>query len=107
MVAVKGTASATPVPVTQRGPTRWSRSAARARLPAPPVNLRQLVIASAGTIAPVTWRQGIGTKRARSAAAVQLCVGLVKNVTASPFAAILLSGMLATVRFKEGGAWNS
>ena len=32
--------------------------AARPAYPAPPVNLRQLAIASADQVQPVTWRQG-------------------------------------------------
>jgi SRSO17 transposase len=60
VVAVKGTTSAyagDAEPVTRSlggGPGRPPRPA----YPAPPANLRQLAIAHADTIAPVTWRQG-------------------------------------------------
>ncbi|MGH3409581.1 MAG: IS701 family transposase [Streptosporangiaceae bacterium] len=60
VVAVKGTTSAyagQARPVTRTlggGPGRPPRPA----YPAPPVNLRQLAIASADQVAPVTWRQG-------------------------------------------------
>src|SRR5216683_887392 len=60
VVAVKGTTSAhaggaQPVTRTRRGgPGRPPKPA----YPSPPVNLRQLAIAHAGTIQPVTWRQG-------------------------------------------------
>jgi len=59
-VAVKGTTSAyasDAQPATRTlggGPGRPPRPAC----PAPPANLRQLAIAHADTIAPVTWRQG-------------------------------------------------
>jgi SRSO17 transposase len=59
-VAVKGTTSACPgdaQPVTRTrrgGPGRPPRPAC----PAPPATLRQLAIASADQIQPVTWRQG-------------------------------------------------
>ncbi len=60
VVAVKGTTSAyagQARPVTRTlggGPGRPPRPA----YPVPPANLRQLAIASAGQVAPVTWRQG-------------------------------------------------
>ena len=60
VLAVKGTTSAyagdaRPVTRTRRGgPGRPPRPA----YPGPAVNLRQLAIAHADTIAPVTWRQG-------------------------------------------------
>ena len=60
VVAVKGTTSAyagDARPVTRRlggGPGRPPRPAC----PAPPANLRQLAIASADQVRPVTWRQG-------------------------------------------------
>ena len=60
VVAVRGTTSAhagDAEPVTRRlggGPGRPPRPA----YPAPPVNLRQLAIAHADRVAPVTWRQG-------------------------------------------------
>jgi SRSO17 transposase len=60
VVAVKGTTSAyagqaEPVtPIRRGGPGRPPRPA----YPGPPVNLRQLAIAHAGQIQPVTWRQG-------------------------------------------------
>jgi SRSO17 transposase len=59
-LAVKGTTSAYPdsaQPVTRAlggGPGRPPKPA----YPAPPVNLRQLAIAHAGQVRPVTWRQG-------------------------------------------------
>jgi SRSO17 transposase len=64
-VAVKGTTSAYPgdaQPATRTlggGPGRPPGPA----YPAPPVNLRQLAIAHADTIAPVTWRHGTQATR--------------------------------------------
>jgi SRSO17 transposase len=63
VVAVKGTTSAYPGdarPVTRSlggGPGRPPQPA----YPAPPANLRQLALAHADKIAPVTWRQGTKT----------------------------------------------
>jgi SRSO17 transposase len=62
VVAVKGTTSgyagdAEPVTPSRRGgPGRQPRAA----YPGQPVNLRQLAIAAADTVQPVTWRQGTG-----------------------------------------------
>ena len=60
VVAVKGTTSAHAGerrPATP-GPTAGPASRPSPPTPAPPVNLRQLAIASADQVRPVTWRQG-------------------------------------------------
>jgi len=68
VAAVKGTTSAyagDARPVTRSlggGPGRPPRPA----YPAPPANLRQLAIAHAGQIQPVTWRQGTKATRGNS-----------------------------------------
>ena len=74
--AVKGTTSAyagdaRPVTRTRRGgrPGRQPRPA----YPSPAVNLRQLAIAHADTIAPVTWRQGTRAAKDNPAAAMTSC----------------------------------
>ncbi len=72
VLAVKGTTSAyagDAQPVTRAlggGPGRPPRPG----YPAPPVNLRQLAIASADQIAPVTWRQGTRATRGNPTAAM-------------------------------------
>ncbi len=72
VLAVKGTTSACAgdaQPVTRAlggGPGRPPRPG----YPAPPVNLRQLAIASADQIAPVTWRQGTRATRGNPTAAM-------------------------------------
>ena len=72
VVAVKGTTSAyagDARPVTRSlggGPGRPPRPA----YPAPPVNLRQLAIANADKIQPVTWRQGTKATRGNPDAAM-------------------------------------
>ena len=72
VVAVKGTTSAyagDARPVTRAlggGPGRPPKPA----YPAPSVNLRQLAIASADKIQPVTWRQGTRATRGNPAAAM-------------------------------------
>ncbi len=72
VVAVKGTTSAYPgdaQPVTRSlggGPGRPPRPA----YPAPAANLRQLAIAHAGQIQPVTWRQGTKTTNSNPTAAM-------------------------------------
>jgi SRSO17 transposase len=70
-VAVKGTTSAyagdaRPVTRTLEGPGRPPRPG----YPGPPANLRQLAIASADQIAPVTWRQGTRATRGNPDAAM-------------------------------------
>jgi SRSO17 transposase len=75
VVAVKGTTSACSGdarPVTRSlggGPGRPPRPAC----PAPPVSLRQLAIAHAGQIAPVTWRHGTKATKDNPAAAMTSC----------------------------------
>ena len=75
VVAVKGTTSAyagDAQPVTRSlggGPGRPPRPA----YPAPPVNLRQLAIASADKIQPVTWRQGTRATRGNPTALMTSC----------------------------------
>ena len=76
VLAVKGTTSAyagdaRPVTRTRRGgrPGRQPRPA----YPSPAVNLRQLAIAHADTIAPVTWRQGTRAAKDNPAAAMTSC----------------------------------
>ena len=72
VLAVKGTTSAyagDAQPVTRTlggGPGRPPRPA----YPGPPVNLRQLAIASADQIQPVTWRQGTKATRGNPTAAM-------------------------------------
>ena len=72
VVAVRGTTSAQAgdaEPVTRRlggGPGRPPRPA----YPAPPVNVRQLAIAHADQVAPVTWRQGTKATSGNPAAAM-------------------------------------
>ncbi len=74
-VAVRGTTSAYAdhaEPVTRSlggGPGRPPRPA----YPAPPVNLRQLAIAHADQIAPVTWRQGTKVTKDNPVAAMTSC----------------------------------
>jgi SRSO17 transposase len=74
-VAVKGTTSAyagDAQPVTRTlggGPGRPPRAA----YPAPPANLRQLAIASAGQVRPVTWRQGTKATNGNPDAAMTSC----------------------------------
>ena len=75
VVAVRGTTSAycgDAQPVTRSlggGPGRPPRPA----YPAPPVNLRQLAIASADQIQQVTWRQGTKATKDNPAAAMTSC----------------------------------
>ena len=75
VVAVRGTTSAyagDAQPVTRSlggGPGRPPRPA----YPAPPVNLRQLAIAHADQIGPVTWRQGTKATKDNPAAAMTSC----------------------------------
>jgi SRSO17 transposase len=60
VLAVKGATSAHPgtaQPVTRPRNGQTGRPP-RPAYPSPPVNLRQLAIAHAGQVAPVTWRQG-------------------------------------------------
>ena len=70
VLAVKGTTSAyagdaEPVsPARRGGPGRPPKPA----YPGPPANLRQLAIASAGQIQPVTWRQGTKATQGNPAA---------------------------------------
>ena len=70
-VAVKGTTSAyagDAQPVTRS--LGGARAAAQACLPGPPVNLRQLALASADQVRPVTWRQGTRATNGNPAAAM-------------------------------------
>jgi SRSO17 transposase len=75
VVAVKGTTSAyagNAQPVTRSlggGPGRPPKPA----YPAPPANLRQLALASADQVQPVTWRQGTRATRNNPAAAMTSC----------------------------------
>ena len=75
VVAVKGTTSAyagDAQPVTRTlggGPGRPPRPA----YPAPPANLRQLAIASADQVQPVTWRQGTKATNGNPDAAMTSC----------------------------------
>ncbi|HEV3295215.1 MAG TPA: IS701 family transposase, partial [Streptosporangiaceae bacterium] len=75
VAAVKGTTSACAgdaKPVTRSlggGPGRPPRPA----YPTPPVNLRQLAIAAADQIQPVTWRQGTKATKDNPAAAMTSC----------------------------------
>ena len=72
VLAVKGTTSAyagdaDPVtPARRGGPGRPPRAA----YPGPPVNLRQLAIAHADEVRPVTWRQGTKTTPGNPAASM-------------------------------------
>jgi SRSO17 transposase len=76
VVAVRGTTSAycgDAQPVTRSlaaGPGRPPKPA----YPAPPVNLRQLAIASADQIQQVTWRQGTKATKGNPAAAMTSCL---------------------------------
>jgi SRSO17 transposase len=75
VVAVKGTTSAyagdvEPVTRARRGgPGRPPRPA----YPSPPANLRQLALASADQVQPVTWRQGTRATRGNPTAAMTSC----------------------------------
>ena len=75
VVAVKGTTSAyagNAQPVTRSlggGPGRPPKPA----YPAPPANLRQLALASADQVQPVTWRQGTRATSSNPAAAMTSC----------------------------------
>jgi SRSO17 transposase len=75
VLAVKGTTSAhagdaQPVTPARRGRTgRPPRSA----YPVPPLTLRQLAIAHAGQVRPVTWRQGTKATRSNPEAAMTSC----------------------------------
>ncbi len=80
VVAVKGTTSAHPgdvQPVTRvlgGGPGRPPKPA----YPAPPVNLRQLAIASADQIQQVTWRQGTKATKGNPDAAMTSCIVAIR-----------------------------
>jgi SRSO17 transposase len=75
VLAVKGTTSAYPgdaQPVTRirrGGPGRPPKPA----YPGPPANLRQLAIATAGQVRPVTWRQGTRVTNGNPAASMTSC----------------------------------
>ena len=75
VVAVKGTTSAHPggarpaVPAPRGGPGRPPKPA----YPRPPVNLRQLAIAHADQIRPVTWRQGTRATKGNPTAVMTSC----------------------------------
>ena len=71
VVAVKGTASAYPgQAVPQPRPYGGRGQPPKPAYPHPPANLRQLAIASAGQIQPVTWRQGTKATRGNPTAAM-------------------------------------
>ena len=74
VVAVKGSTSAhahqaIPQTMTYGGRGQPPKPA----YPGPPANLRQLAIAHAAQIRPVTWRQGTKTSKANPAAAMTSC----------------------------------
>jgi len=75
VAAVKGTTSAYPgdarpvTPARHGGPGRPPGPA----YPGPPASLRQLAIASADTIRPVTWRQGTRATKGNPTAAMTSC----------------------------------
>jgi SRSO17 transposase len=70
--AVKGTTSAHPGAAQPVMPARRGRIGRppRSAYPAPPLNLRQLAIAHADQIQPVTWRQGTKAAKGNPAAAM-------------------------------------
>ena len=71
MVAVKGAASAYPHQATpQAVPYGGRGQPPKPAYPHPPANLRQLAIASADQIQPVTWRQGTKATRGNPEAAM-------------------------------------
>jgi SRSO17 transposase len=75
VLAVKGTTSAypgdaQPVPAARRGGPGRPRKPA---YPGPPASLRQLAIAHAGQIRPVTWRQGTKATKGNPSAAMTSC----------------------------------
>jgi SRSO17 transposase len=64
VVAVKGVTSAHPAQaIPQARPYGGRGQPPKPAYPQPPVNLRQLALASAGQIQPVTWRQGTKATR--------------------------------------------
>ena len=69
-VAVKGTTSAYPATRSRRRGLAAGPAAARPATAARPPNLRQLAIASADTIQPVTWRQGTRATKGNPTAAM-------------------------------------
>ena len=74
VVAVKGTTSAYAGDARPVTPARGGGPAARPSPPArPAVNLRQLAIASADQIQPVTWRQGTKATKGNPTAAMTSC----------------------------------
>ena len=80
VLAVKGTTSAQaggaqPVMPARRG--RIGRPP-RSAYPAPPLNLRQLAIAHAGQIQPVTWRQGTKAAKGNPAALMTSCFAAIR-----------------------------
>jgi SRSO17 transposase len=80
VLAVKGTTSAYPDkarPVTRAlggGPGRPPGPG----YPGPPVNLRQLAIAHAGKVQPVTWRQGTRATKGNPTAAMTSCFAAIR-----------------------------
>ena len=50
----------------------------RSAYPAPPLNLRQLAIAHAGQIQPVTWRQGTKAAKGNPAALMTSCFAAIR-----------------------------
>jgi SRSO17 transposase len=83
-VAVKGSTSAYPhdaVPATT--PYSGRGQPPRPAYPGPPVNLRQLAIASADRVRPVTWRQGTKTSTENPEAAMTSCFVAIRVRPAS------------------------
>jgi len=85
VVAVQGTTSAhagdaRPVTRVRRGSTGRPPKAA---CPGPPANLRQLAIASADSIRPVTWRQGTQATKGNPTAVMTSCFAAIRVRPAS------------------------
>jgi SRSO17 transposase len=71
VVAVKGSPRAHPAQaVPQAVPYSGLGQPPKPAYPGPPVSLRELAIASAGTVRPVTWRQGTKATRGNPQAAM-------------------------------------
>jgi SRSO17 transposase len=71
VVAVKGVTSAHPAgAVPEARPYGGRGQPPKPAYPRPPANLRQLALASAGQIRPVTWRQGTKATRGNPTAAM-------------------------------------
>ncbi len=74
VVAVKGAASAYPHEAVPRARSHGGRGQPpKPAYPHPPANLRQLALAHAGQIRPVTWRQGAKASKGNPAAAMTSC----------------------------------